>query len=204
MPINENFEIPKKEKAEYPPIPEGIHQVELLDVSVEERPTYDTRNKEDDQKVYEKVFKFQFTLLQGKDGENDLRGRNTWENFVPAYLYIGKNGKNKLYQITEALIGRELTQEEEATFQASELNKLIGKQCIIGIKHKKTDKGTYDNIESFYKAGQPLPSLTEEEKENARVKKEDEPKSPADSMREGMSRTTDQDIEMAVENIPFG
>ena len=214
MPITNNFPIPKEEKKFYPPLPEGIHQCELLDVSVEERPTFDTRNKPDNEKIMENTLKFQFTLLSGKDANGDLRGRNIWVNYVQAMLYIGKNGKNKLYQIVEALIGRELTREEEANFQAEYLNSYIGMQCVIGLKHKKSGENIYDNAEGFYKINTSLPSLTAEEKEKARVKKDEEKaedikfteaKTPAEHMQAGMEKfkQVDANIDDMISSIPF-
>ncbi|MCP4761482.1 MAG: hypothetical protein GY870_06850, partial [archaeon] len=172
--IKENFKIEKEEKKVYPPLPENIYQVELLDVNVENRATYDTRNNQEEEKIYENVLKFQFTLLSGKNGEEDLRGRNVWENFVQASLYIGKKGKNKLYQIVESLIGRDLTREEEATFHSDKLNNLIGKQCRIGIKHRIKDNATYDNIDAYYASESEQEKLSDKEKEDARVKDKSE------------------------------
>lgn len=172
--IKETFEIEKKEKQDFKPLPENIYQVQLLDIEVATRPTYDTRLKPDSEKIMEKVLKFQFTLLGGKDTDgSSLRGRNVWENFVPTYLYEGKNGKNKLYQITEALLGRSLTQKDEAEMDSTFLNNLIGSQCRVGIKNKKSGDKSYSNIETYYAIEQEMPSLTDEEKEKASVKKDD-------------------------------
>lgn len=176
MPIKTNISIEKKEAQDLKPLPETIYQVELLDITDEQKPTYDTRNKPEEEKVYETVLKFQFTLLSGKDGDENLRGRNVWESFVPTFLYISKkNGKNKLYQITEALLGHELSPEEEARMDTEYMNGLIGKQCRVGIKNKQSGDNVYSNIESYYRAEQDMTPLTAEEKENATVKpKEDE------------------------------
>lgn len=176
MPIVDEIKIEKKEKAEFNPLPENIYQVELLDITSEQRPTYDTRNKPEDERIMEKVLKFQFTLLAGKDTDGSpLRGRNVWENFVPVYLYEGKNGKNKLYQITEALLGHFLTQKEEMEMDTNFLNGLIGSQCRIGIKNKKSGDKVYSNIDTYYAIEQEMKPLTDEEKEKATVKpKEDD------------------------------
>lgn len=179
--INETFDIPKEEKKSLPLLPENIYQVELLDVNCEERPTYDTKNKLDGEKIFEKVLKFQFVLLRGtdikaeKEEYKNLRGRSVWENFVQTSLYIGNKGKNKLYQIVEALIGRLLTPEEEATFSSQKVNELIGMQCRVGIKHKATEKATYANIDTYYFKEQDLTPLTDEEKEKAMPKEDTEP-----------------------------
>jgi hypothetical protein len=176
--IKDDITIEKKEKLEFKPLPENIYQVELLDLSSETRPTYDTKNKSDAEKIMETVLSFQFTLLAGKDTDGTpLRGRNVWQNFVPTYLYEGNKGKNKLYQIVEALLGRQLTPKDEATMDKDFLNGLIGSQCRVGIKNKNSAKGqVFSNIETLYPVEMEMPSLTAEEKEKATVKekKDDE------------------------------
>lgn len=196
--LNDDFKAEKKEKAEYPPLPENVYQVELLDVTMQEKPTYDTRNKPDAEKKYEQLLTFQFTLLAGKDKDGQpLRGRNIWRNFVPSYLYIGKKGKNVLYQIIEAVLDRELTKEEDATgISGKQLNSLIGKQCRIVVKNNKKDENIYSNIESFLPSEAQYNSLTDEEKKEARVKAEDSNKQ--ESYEEEQER-----IEKLVDEAPF-
>src|SRR5574343_583698 len=114
--ITENFTIPKKEGQTFEPIPENVYQAELLDITVKDA-------KGQYAKPGDKNFVFQFTLLAGKDKDGtDLRGRNIWDNFIPTFLYINSKGKNRLYQVIEAMMGRELTPEEEATYEAVKLN----------------------------------------------------------------------------------
>ena len=199
--IDNNLQIPKKEGKTYPSLPKNIYQVQLLEVNSEERPTYDTRLKSENEQVRETVLNFQFTLLNGmdstqeKEADKGLRGRNVWDNFVPTYLYIGKNGKNKLYKIVEALLGRELTLEEEATgITGGAINDLIGKQCRLGIEPVTKKEKTYDKIESYYAIENELSPLTDEEKENARVKKDDEKKEETEEI-------TEEDVKP--EDIPF-
>ncbi len=194
MPINEDLNIEKKEKTEFKPLPEKIYQVEILDINLEERATYDTRNKPDDEKIYEKVLNFQFTLLNGKEDNESLRGRNLWENFVPTYLYIGKNGKNKLYQIFEAALGHNLSPEEEATLGKEAVNSLIGKQIQVVVKNQIKGDKTYNKIESFVAVDDYIKALTDEEKEKATKKKKKEDK-------EVIAENDENDIDMS--NIPF-
>jgi len=195
--LNANIKIDKKETMDFKPLPENIYQVELLDINSEERATYDTRNKPDSEKEYETVMSFQFTLLAGKDGEEDLRGRNVWANFIPTYLYISKkNGKNQLYRIVEALLARDLTPQEEAEgIDGDFLNKLVGKQCRIGVKHKQSGDKIFDNIETYYAIEDEKTSLTDEEKEKATVKKDKEEKVTETEL------TEDEIEELA--NVPF-
>lgn len=171
--LNEPIKIEKKEAKEFPSLPKNIYQSEVLDVNAEKKATYDTRLKPKEEQEMETVLNFQFTLLEGEDKEGkDLRVRNVWANFVPTYLYISKkNGKNKLYKILEALLGRELTQAEEAGGLTTELlNSLVGKQCRISVEPQVKGDNTYDTITDWFTATSLLNALTEEEKETARVK----------------------------------
>lgn len=173
--IDNNIKIMKEEAKVYPPLPVNIYQVELLDITSEESETYDSKKGKTESKEYETIFKFQYVLLSGKEGDDDLRGRSVWHNFVKSYLYIGKNGKNDLYQIVEAFLGRELTPKEDAEgIDGAFLNALIGKQCRIGTKHKSSADGTkvYDNVDTYYVSEEDKEALTAEEKENSRVKKD--------------------------------
>jgi len=205
MPIDNDIKVEKKEGKEYPPLPKDVYQVELLDITAEKRPTYDTRNKSDEEKVYETVFSFQFTLLEGRDESQqkdelkNLRGRNVWANFVPSYLYISsKNGKNKLYRIIEALQGYEITQQQEAEgVQGIYLNSLIGSQCRISVEPKQSGDSTFDNITDYLKANEQKTALTAEERENAKVKKGD------DKQEDEQAPTPTEEPEINTENIPF-
>jgi len=185
--LEEKFKVEKREKTEYPPLPEDMYQVELLDITSDWKPKY---KKPDETEL---KLSFQFTLLDGKDKDGEsLRGRNIWRNFVPTYLYIGKKGKNVLYEILEALLGHELSPEEEATMDEEFLNGLVGKQCRVMVKNKKKDDAIYSNIDGFLNATKKLKALTDEEKENARVKNKDNK-----DKKEG------SDSEVDVEDIPF-
>ena len=203
MSITQNFKVEEREAQTFDPIPENVYQCELLDVEMLEKPKY----QKPDEK--ENVFTFQFVLLSGKDktGES-LRGRNIWLNFVPTYFYIGKNGKNKLYQVVEALLSRELTREELATFESAKLNKLIGKQCRIVTKNKmsKDGKSVFSNIDSLIIAESLLTALSSEEKEKAKVKNKESQETVNSENSFSEQSNFDNSIpddEIRVENIPF-
>lgn len=173
--LNPNMALPKEEAKEYKPLPEDVYAVELLDVNSKEVETYDSKKaRETDQfiqPVFETVLDFQFVLLEGRDGETDLRGRNIFQNFVPSYLYVSSKGKNKLYQITEALQGQTLSPKQEAEgITGADLNAFIGKQCRVGTVNKKTGDKTYSNIDKFLPAKGEFAPLTAKEKEEARIK----------------------------------
>ncbi|MDP2763197.1 MAG: hypothetical protein Q8O27_01630 [Enterobacteriaceae bacterium] len=169
--LEDNYQILKEEKKVYPPIPKNVYQVELLEISLN-----DAKGKF--AKPGDKNFAFQFTLLSGSDKGESLRGRNVWNNFVPTILYIGKNGKNSLYGIVEAFLGRELTPQEEAEgLTGKMLNSFIGAQIKVFIDHRVKGDKIYDTITSYMPADSKDVGLTAEEKENARVKvKKEEPK----------------------------
>ena len=192
--LDEKFKITKEEAKEYPPIPEDVYQVELLDISSKMMPKYKASGEE-------LKMSFQFTILKGKDGEEDLRCRNIWRNFVPTHLFIGKNGKNVLYQILEALVGRELSPEEEAKLDSDFLTGLVGKQCRVVIKNNKTAKATYSNIDSLLVATERLESLTEEEKEKCKVKPKDDEELTAKNHLD--VKDVDEEKSINVEDIPF-
>lgn len=196
--LNENLSIEVREKQEFKPLPANVYQVELLDITSKESPTYDTKNKPDAEKEYETILNFQFTLLAGRDGEDNLRGRNLWANFIPTYLYIGKNGKNKLFQIIEALLGRNLTPQEEAEgMNGAFLNGLVGKQLRVGTEIVTKNDATYTNIKQYYTIEQEMPAITDEEKEGARVKDKDEEEKPAEQT------TPSQQLDQAVQEPTF-
>ena len=162
--LTEKITIKKEERNAYPTLPDDKYQVELLDITMSEHQVY----KQPDKK--EKVFSFQFTVLD--DGEN--RCRNLWANFIPTTLWISqKNGKNKLYQIIEALLGSELTQEQEAKLDTDFLTGLIGKQCAVMTEIKEGREKQFNNIIKFIKVAKNKLPLNDEEKEKCRVKPKD-------------------------------
>ena len=175
MLIPNDFKILKEEKKIYPPIPRNIYQVELLSVEL-----VDAKGKY--AKAGDKNFSFQFTLLSGKDKGEDLRGRNVWNNFVPTSLYIGKAGKNALYQIVEAFLGKDLSPAEEAAgLSGALLNSFIGQQIKVFIDHNISNGKIYNNIISYMPIETPFNSLTAEERDKARVKIKNKPEfMPAD------------------------
>lgn len=184
MVLDDNLKIPKEEAKTYPPLPKNIYQAELLAIDIKD--ATGRFSKKGDKNIV-----FQFTLLEGKDKDENLRGRNVWENFAPATLYIGKNGKNSTWQIVEAFLGRELTPEEEgAGLTGKLLNSFIGQQIKIFIDHKLSNGKIYNKITSYIPADSQLTPLTDEEKESARVKVKKE-------------ETVESNDDVNVDDIPF-
>jgi len=138
----------KKETVSFPLLKNDVYTVQLLDVTEEESKKYQSEEMEN-------KFNFEFAVLSGVDAEgNDARLRLLSKNFVPTFLYIShKNGKNWLYKITEAMLGRDLTQQEEAEGITGELiNSLIGKQCRVileKVASKKDATKFYSNISNI-------------------------------------------------------
>lgn len=180
MPIRETFNIEKKEGQTFEPLPKGVYQLELIDIELVEKDKY--------QKPGEKENVFEFTYGVVNDG--DFRARRHWENFIPTYLYIGKNGKNKLYQIIEAHVKDILSPEQEAKMDTQFINNLIGGQVQVAIGTKTKGDKTYQVVESWLPANTSMTSLTVEEKEVK--KKETEEQSPV---------PTDEEINL--ENVNF-
>lgn len=194
--ITEKLSIQKVEKKEYPLLKKGIYQCELLDVNLKDATG-------EYAKPGEKVLDFQFTILENKevDGEN-IRCRNIWDNFVKPYFAVNyKTGeKNDLYKIVEAIIGRDLTQKEEAEgFDENFINSLIGQQVKVSVGEKVTKKGTKINIPTdYYIADSKLPSLTAEEKDKCTVKNKKEGNDF--DVSEAAPMPTE---EISTQNIPF-
>lgn len=172
--LDPNIKIEKKEKEQYPPLPEKFYQAQLSDITASQEETYNSKKGKTEEKEYETVFSFQFVLLNGRDAEgNPLRGRSIWHNFVPSVLYIGKNGKNALWEIVESMLQRELTPKEEAEgISGAFLNDLIGKQVSMGTKNKTSGDRVFSFPSSYYSIENELEYLSDEEIEKSKVKKE--------------------------------
>jgi len=196
--LNNDFVAEKKETQSFPPLPEDMYTVELVDVASEKRPTYDTRLKPDNEKEYETVLNFQFGLLDGSEDGNSLRGRSVWANFVPSYLYISrKNGKNNLYKIVEALQGFAVSPQQEAEgISGTYLNSFVGKQCRVVTENKIDGDKVFTNINKFLPAKEQLVALTAEEKTAIRPKKDKEDK-------EEIPEIEYPHEEISAEDIPF-
>ncbi len=58
--LDETMNFPKKESNEYPPIPKGIYQAELLEVKANENETYDSKMNQNTAKEYQTDISYQF------------------------------------------------------------------------------------------------------------------------------------------------
>jgi len=185
MPINTSIKIEKNDKKEFEPLPNGIYQAELIDVETRETAGF-TNGKKDESKRENKLF-FTFGIVE--DGEN--RARRLWDNFVSTGLYTTKKGeKCNLWQILEAFLGHELTNEEMATFDENTLNGFIGKQVAIFTTTVEKGGKKYSNPKAYMTAKTVMTALTAEEK----VIK------PKEEKADNSDPTTE---EVSVDSIPF-
>ena len=202
--VNENFKSEKVESKSFPLLKNDVYQCQLLDIVASENNKYQSQEKET-------VFSFEFAVLMGKDTEgNDARSRLLAKNFVPTYLYIShKNGKNVLYKIVESLIGRELTQEEEANgLDGKFYNSLIGKQVRVlleKVASKKDATKFYSNISNFLPIDMEIAPLTSDELKtisDGKEKKESFDISGAEEAPDFLQPIDDNDP-LNPKNIPF-
>lgn len=201
--LNNDRTFEKRETKEFPLLKNDIYQVELVDVNIEEKQKYQSSEMEE-------KLSFEFAVLSGRDADGgEARLRLLSKNFVPTYLYIStKNGKNWLYKVVEALIGRELTKEEEARGVSSKtLDYLVGKQCRVlleKVPSKKDANRFYSNISNILPADSEMTPLTSEEKEKiAEYKKAGKDKQVNTAMAEEHEMAEGEDVSIRPENIPF-
>jgi len=162
--LNENMTFEKKEAKQFPLLKNDIYQAQLIDVNIEKKTKYQSEELEE-------MLSFEFAVLGGKDIEGgEARTRLLAKNFVPTFLYISsKKGKNWLYKLVEALIGRDLTKEEEANgITSTTLNYLIDKQCRLileKVPNKNNPGRFYSNITNILPSDTDFSPLTQAEKE---------------------------------------
>lgn len=71
-------------------------------------------------------------------------------------LSIFKGTKSKALTIVEALMGKELTEEEKQDFPDTEI--LIGKTCYLDVRHQKTEDGQlFAKVKEFESESSLLP-----------------------------------------------
>lgn len=199
-----NYKFPVREKKVYPPMPEDMYQVELFDIDMETIVDKKSAEKRD-------VLKFQFVVLDA----GEYRGRSIWRNYVPTYLWKNGNDKNALYQITKAMIQRDMTEAEIESFTSDKINMLVGFQCRVTTVNKagtgvNADK-VYTNIDKFLPKKEALPKLTDEEKEKAVVKAKENvtetamptpvPVMDSEIPLIGVPVTTEEVVEVAIQSL---
>lgn len=173
--LDTNLTIEKVESENYAPLPEDMYIVELLDITAKQVETYDSKEARKTNSALapemELNFDFTFVLLNGEENGKSLRGRTLYHNFIPSYLYIGKKGKNKLYEVIEALQQSPISPDQEAFgFTGKDLNGFVGKQVRVGTGHKVRGEKTYSEIVKFYPHTTDITPLNAQEKVDATPK----------------------------------
>ena len=197
--LNENSVFKKEETKSYPLLKEDVYQVQLIDINEKESNKY--QSTETEMKLH-----FSFAILQGKniDGD-DAKGRVIDYNFIPNYLYISKKtGKNKLYQVVEALLGRELELKEEAEgITGKLLNELINKQVRVFVENKTKEDKSFSNIIKLSPIDSEMTHFTLEELNKIKQGIQEYQNKKAEKMVKtvdpGAEEVTDEDLK----NIPF-
>lgn len=135
MPIPTDFISKKAEGKTFELFPKGEYVLELKDIELK-----DSKYKDEETGEVKKQYTFVFNVAGGS--------RIYWQNFVPTELYVSKkSGKNQLFLIVEALLGRQITQREMMEGLTGEfLNALIGKQCKAYISIIDKDGKQYNKV----------------------------------------------------------
>jgi hypothetical protein len=125
---------------------EGQYTLQILDVNPE-MSSY--------QGVDKPVLNYKFAILddvKDEDGQ-DARGRFLWKRCSESM-----NSKSWLYKLASSTLGKDLTDEEAASFDAESL---IGKQvsAFVEQKTKQDNTGKYNNILKFSKVKKQLETV---------------------------------------------
>lgn len=177
MPIDVGHKFATKPKANarvWDPLPEDMYQVEVLDVAAEVDETpYGGGDPKD-------VINVSFVILDNNTFEGDIhgeqstRGRRLWLRVNPNMSPPGDYPASKIYQIASNCFGGKIFSKHEC--ERFDYNSIIGRQLRVGVK-TKTSKNTgkeYNQINSFFKPGKPLPPF-DPETEGFKKKEEEAP-----------------------------
>jgi len=133
MPLDESY-VPKK--SSYPPIPEGIYQVQILKMEL----VKDVKNFKDNGKHDE--IKFSFVVV---DPKKFIR-RRLWKSCAIKLSPAFESGQEStLYSIFSAVKKVKLTKAEAASVSIKDLNTLEGAQLRLSVKVKAYPDGTEGN-----------------------------------------------------------
>lgn len=192
--IDENLKIEKKEGGNFEPLNQDIYSAELMDIIQREETNYQ-------QSGTSPKFQFQFIILEGVDqAGNEARTRSLIKRYVPITVSNTKKyGKNSLLQIIEALVGKELTEEEYTILDGKFLNGLIGEQCRVLIQNKQVNNNVFSNIENYLPATEKKTPLTDDEKEEIVKRFEDFKKK-----KNEQNNTQENEEQIDISKIPFG
>lgn len=130
MPVTNN--LTHQESKDFELLAEDTYTLQLLDIEERQEPSYD------DKTVLEDKLNFSFVVLD----EGDNRGRRLWRSVTPVI-----SEKSNLLKVIQALVGKNLSQEEQDAFDTNALNSLIGSQvrAVVGV----TGTGKSNKILNF-------------------------------------------------------
>lgn len=155
MPISENQAIVKNDGTSFTPIPKGVYEVEIVDI---------TFKPKEEQKVskFEPKDKYYVKLGILTDGES--RGKSI-THFVSTSYNAGFSGgqASKLYELTCAVMDENIDDKVEL-----DLNTLIGGIFVIMVKEKATADGRVTTVIAEVTSlpkGKKVVPLTNEERE---------------------------------------
>jgi hypothetical protein len=141
--LPENYTV-KNEPKKYPLVPEGLYQIEIVDVEKQDNVStpFGIKNQ----------LKFKLQILDTDEKGNYLL-------YYTSESYNSGGGKyqsSKLYDFVCAIVGKQMDQNE-----AFSINDLIGKQAMVLVKHKPSKKTGEPraNVNTVMTAKKDLPSL---------------------------------------------
>lgn len=114
--IPSNYTAKLSETKKYAVVPDGLYTIKMEKIELKTGLDKKTGEPQD-------TFSITYNIEEGS-----YKGQKVWANWIPSYLYISnKTGKNKLYQVVESALSRELTQIEIMQGLSGDfLNGLIG------------------------------------------------------------------------------
>lgn len=145
------------EKKQFDTIPDGLYTVKMEKIELKTGLDKKTGEPQD-------TFSVTYNIEEGNQ-----KGQKLWANWIPTYLYISsKSGKNKLYQLVEGHLSRELTQIEVMQGLGGDfLNSLIGSTVSVMVMVTNKNGRDYSNIIKWIPLNtpkmQPIQNVTMEE-----------------------------------------
>ena len=133
MPVPENVANVKSQAAEFAPLPQGVYEAQVIDV---------TFKPKEEAKPSQYEPKDKFWILLGILNEGETRGR-LLTHFVSTSFNAGfsKGQPSKLYEFACAVMGQKLDDK-----LGIDVNTLIGGSLQIVVKHGETNGKVYANI----------------------------------------------------------
>lgn len=158
--LPEDFSVDTSQKKVYPPVPAGVYQAEVLDISITDNFFY--KPNEVDPKKRGSKYVIKLTLVLVKQGEH--YGKRFWENLSPYLKPTGKLGPTRAYKFVSTMLGMDMDWEECDAFAQTpqkfyeNMKAFEKKQVMITVEVINKEDGTKKNkIASFFAIEKPLP-----------------------------------------------